>query len=85
MPSHRFLQRVIKCYSVAWRGVSTEPTSTLSGCLAGGRSLFDRSFMDKPFLSIDEQIALLELRGVKTDERTSSILLREGYYQIVNG
>ena len=41
--------------------------------------------MDKPFLSIDEQIALLESRGVKTDERTSSILLREGYYQIVNG
>ena len=41
--------------------------------------------MDKPFLSIDRQIELLESRGVETDEKTSSILLREGYYQIVNG
>ena len=41
--------------------------------------------MDKPFRSIDEQIELLRSRGVETDEKTASILLREGYYQIVNG
>jgi abortive infection bacteriophage resistance protein len=41
--------------------------------------------MDKPFRSIDAQIKLLQSRGVETDEKTGSILLREGYYQIVNG
>lgn len=40
---------------------------------------------DKPFKSIEEQIALLESRGMTTDDRTPSILLREGYYQVVNG
>lgn len=41
--------------------------------------------MDKPFLTIDEQIKLLESRGVATDEATPNILMREGYYSIVNG
>ncbi|MBQ9057652.1 MAG: hypothetical protein IJ125_00530 [Atopobiaceae bacterium] len=41
--------------------------------------------MDKPFRSIDEQIELLQSRGIETDEKTGSILLREGYYQIING
>lgn len=39
----------------------------------------------KPFLTIGEQIQLLESRGVKTSERTGRLLLREGYYSIVNG
>lgn len=41
--------------------------------------------MGKPFLSIEQQVELLERRGVKVDEETSSILLREGYYSVVNG
>ena len=41
--------------------------------------------MDKPFKTIDQQIELLESRGVSTDEDTRSILMREGYYPIVNG
>ena len=41
--------------------------------------------MDKPFRSIDEQISLLQARGVQTDERTAAVLLREGYYAVVNG
>ena len=40
---------------------------------------------DKPFTPIAEQIALLERRGMSTDADTASILLREGYYQVVNG
>lgn len=41
--------------------------------------------MDKPFTTIDDQIRLLESRGVATDEDTASILRREGYYSVVNG
>lgn len=41
--------------------------------------------MDKPYKSIGEQIELLESRGVATDTDTSAILLREGYYSIING
>lgn len=41
--------------------------------------------MNKQYRSIDEQAALLRARGVATDERTPSILLREGYYAVVNG
>lgn len=41
--------------------------------------------MDKPFLSIEDQIKVLTSRGVETDEETPSILMREGYYSIVNG
>lgn len=41
--------------------------------------------MSKPFKTIEEQIALLNMRGVKTDSDTSTILLRESYYSIVNG
>lgn len=39
----------------------------------------------KPFLTIEQQVALLEKRGVATSDRTGPILLREGYYSIVNG
>lgn len=41
--------------------------------------------MGKPFLTIQQQIELLEPRGVKTDDASGSILLREGYYSVVNG
>lgn len=39
----------------------------------------------KPFLTIEQQVELLEKRGVTTSDRTGPILLREGYYSIVNG
>lgn len=41
--------------------------------------------LHKPFTSIDEQITLLNERGLTTDSHTASILRREGYYQIING
>ena len=41
--------------------------------------------MAKEFKTIGELVDLLESRGVKTDEETSSVLQREGYYAIVNG
>lgn len=41
--------------------------------------------MVKEFKTIEEQIALLESRGVETDENTPHQLAREGYYSIVNG
>lgn len=39
----------------------------------------------KPFLTIEQQVDLLEKRGVSTSDRTGPILLREGYYSIING
>lgn len=41
--------------------------------------------MSKEFKTIDELVAILESRGVLTDERTPRILQRESYYAIVNG
>lgn len=41
--------------------------------------------MKKNFQSIETQISLLHSRGVATDEQTAQILLREGYYAVVNG
>lgn len=41
--------------------------------------------MDKPFKSIDEQIAILESRGLECDNSTRLVLEREGYYPVVNG
>lgn len=41
--------------------------------------------MDKPFRTVEEQVALLESRGMATDGDTADILLREGYYSVVNG
>lgn len=41
--------------------------------------------MNKSFRSIDEQIGLLHARGVSTTAETRTILLREGYYAVVNG
>lgn len=41
--------------------------------------------MDKPFKTIDEQVSLLESRRVCTDSSARTILMREGYYPVVNG
>lgn len=41
--------------------------------------------MGKPFLTIEEQIELLERRGVSRTEGESCALMREGYYSIING
>lgn len=41
--------------------------------------------MDKPFKTIDEQIAILNSRNVLTDYKTGRVLKREGYYSVVNG
>lgn len=39
--------------------------------------------MDKPFKSIDEQIAILEGRGLECDNNTRLVLEREGYYPVI--
>lgn len=41
--------------------------------------------MDKPFKTIEEQIGILESRGVLTNANTAGVLEREGYYSVVNG
>lgn len=41
--------------------------------------------MDKPFLSIDDQISLLAHRGVEPTPSQPTALMRDGYYSIVNG
>lgn len=46
---------------------------------------FRSKFMDKPFKTIEEQIEILESRGMRTDGDTALALMREGYYSIVNG
>ena len=41
--------------------------------------------MHKPFRSVDDQIRLLEKRGISCGVDTREALLREGYYAVVNG
>lgn len=41
--------------------------------------------MGKPFLTVDEQVELLESRGVSRTEGQRCALMREGYYSIVDG
>lgn len=41
--------------------------------------------MDKPFETIEGQICLMVHRGLAVDSDTPRILMREGYYSIVNG
>ena len=36
----------------------------------------------KPFLTIQEQVDLLHARGMKVDEKTPEVLMREGYYSM---
>lgn len=52
---------------------------------AARRFLRIRGRMDKPFKSIEEQIALLSSRGMSVSESAEEVLLREGYYSIING
>ena len=40
---------------------------------------------NKPFTTAEDQVKILERRGVICDERTQATLLREGYYAIING
>ena len=40
---------------------------------------------DKPFTTVEEQLAILTRRGVACDEEAANELLRDGYYAIVNG
>lgn len=39
----------------------------------------------KEFKTIDEQIAILESRGMHVDDEAPAVLLRENYYAIING
>ena len=41
--------------------------------------------MHKPFMSVADQVKLLESRNLVTNSRTGWVLEREGYYSIVNG
>ena len=41
--------------------------------------------MNKSFHSIDEQVEILHSRGISTTAETRTILLREGYYAVING
>lgn len=41
--------------------------------------------MGKPFLTIEEQVSLLERRGMRTSPDTGRVLMAEGYYSVVNG
>jgi abortive infection bacteriophage resistance protein len=41
--------------------------------------------MHKEFLNVSEQVELLMRRGLSCDERSGQILMREGYYAVVNG
>lgn len=41
--------------------------------------------MDKPFKTVEEQIAILESRRLECDGGTRLVLEREGYYPVVNG
>lgn len=41
--------------------------------------------VEKRFLTISEQVELLAARGLHCDAQTPRILLREGYYAVVNG
>lgn len=41
--------------------------------------------MDKPFKTIEEQLGILQSRGVSVEPGDDQILSREGYYSVVNG
>lgn len=44
-----------------------------------------RERLDKPFITLDAQLALLESRGLIIDDGAREHLAREGYYQVING
>lgn len=76
---------MVKFSQWLWRKLLRGPRPQRSGCLDGDRFLFFRRGMEKPFKSIEEQISLMHRRGLSTDADTPGILMREGYYSIVNG
>ena len=39
----------------------------------------------KPFKTIDEQMSILRMRGMSVEETDRPLLMREGYYSVVNG
>lgn len=41
--------------------------------------------MEKPFLTIEEQVELLRFRGIAINNQTNTVLMREGYYSLING
>lgn len=41
--------------------------------------------MDKPFKTIEQQMAILRSRNMDVDPSASAVLKREGYYSVVNG
>ena len=41
--------------------------------------------INKPFTTVEDQIKILERRGVVCDHDTSRALMRQGYYAIING
>ena len=41
--------------------------------------------MDKPFKTIEQQMAILRSRNMDVDSSASAVLKREGYYSVVNG
>ena len=41
--------------------------------------------INKPFTTVEDQVKILERRGVLCDKNTPKALLREGYYAIING
>ena len=41
--------------------------------------------INKPFTTVEDQIKILERRGVICDHDTSRALMRQGYYAIING
>ena len=62
------------------------------GCLVstetfGGHLFYwgENMSVDKPFLTIDEQVELLRSRGMSVDGNGRLLLMREGYYSLVNG
>lgn len=40
--------------------------------------------MDKPFKTIEQQMAILRSRNMDVDSSASAVLKREGYYSVVN-
>ena len=41
--------------------------------------------MSKEFKTFEELVALMEKRGIKTDDQTVGVLKRESYYAVING
>lgn len=54
----------------------------------GGVTFFWRLFMSpKPFSTLTEQVDILKSRGmiIEDEEKAKCILLRENYYNVING